>query len=102
MPPIDVRPFRRSDREQLTAIVNLHIGSVLPGVTVSVNAVMSQLEREPGEIIVDPWVVERMTLVAIERERVVAGTHLLRYGADNRPSTTFTQMSRSPSRAATA
>jgi hypothetical protein len=83
MPPIDVRPFRRSDREQLTAIVNKHIGAVLPGVTVSVNAVMSQLEREPGEIIVDPWVVERMTLVAIERERVVAGAHLLRYGADD-------------------
>lgn len=84
MPPIDVRPFRRSDREQLTAIVNRHIGAVLPGVTVSVNAVMSQLEREPGEIIVDPWVVERMTLVAIERERVVAGAHLLRYGVDDR------------------
>jgi len=55
---------------------------VLPGVSVSVNAVMSQLEREPGEAIVDPWVRERITFVAIERERVVAAAHLLRFDAD--------------------
>ena len=48
--------------------------------------VMSQLEREPGEAIVDPWVSERATLVAIERERVVAAAHLLRYAAEERVS----------------
>jgi GNAT superfamily N-acetyltransferase len=57
---------------------------MLPGLTVSVNAVMSQLEREPGEAIVDPWVEERATLVAIEREHVVAASHLLRYGDGER------------------
>ena len=36
----------------------------------------SQLEREPGEFIVDPWVRERATLVAVQRGRVVAGAHL--------------------------
>ena len=72
MQPIVIRPFQRGDREQVTELVNAHIGAVLPGVSVSVNAVMSQLEREPGESIVDPWVSERATLVAIERERVVA------------------------------
>ena len=41
---------------------------------------LSQLEREPDEPLVDPWVVERRTLVAIERDAVVAGAHLLRYG----------------------
>jgi hypothetical protein len=79
-----IRPFRRSDREQLTALVNAHIAAVLPGVSVSVNALLSQLEREPAEAVVDPWVVERQTLVAVERETVVAGAHLLRYADEER------------------
>ena len=45
---IEVRPFLRSDREQLTALVNAHIAAVIPGIAVSVNTVMSQLEREPN------------------------------------------------------
>jgi GNAT superfamily N-acetyltransferase len=50
---------------------------------------MSNLEREPGEFIVDPWVVERATLVAEQRGRVVAAAHLLRYGRDERVSDTY-------------
>jgi GNAT superfamily N-acetyltransferase len=80
MSEVQVRPFRRADREQLTALVNAHIQAVVPGVSVSVNTVMSQLERDPGEFIVDPWVAERATLVAEQRRRVVAAAHLLRYG----------------------
>jgi GNAT superfamily N-acetyltransferase len=80
MSEVQVRPFRRADREQLTALVNAHIQAVVPGVSVSVNTVMSQLERDPGEFIVDPWVAERVTLVAEQRRRVVAAAHLLRYG----------------------
>ena len=49
----------------------------MPGVSVSVNAVLSQLEREPGEIVVDQRVVERATLVAEQRGRVIAAAHLL-------------------------
>ena len=89
MPSIEVRPFHRRDREQLTDIVNAHIGAVLPGVSVSVNAVMSQLEREPGEVIVDPWAVARATFVAIERDRVAAAAHLVRYGDDARVSASY-------------
>src|SRR5687767_5131848 len=81
---IEVRPFRRDDREQVTALVNAHVEAVVPGVSLSVNAVMSQLEREPGEFIVDPWVGERATLVAVERERVVGAAHLHRYAPDDR------------------
>jgi ribosomal protein S18 acetylase RimI-like enzyme len=81
MSEVEVRPFRRADREQLTALVNAHIQAVVPGVSVSVNTVLSQLERDPGEFIVDPWVAERMTLVAEQRRRVVAAAHLRRYGA---------------------
>ncbi|MGH2579562.1 MAG: GNAT family N-acetyltransferase [Actinomycetota bacterium] len=84
MTSIEVRPFRRSDREQLTALVSAHAAAVVPGATVSVNTVMSQLEREPGEFIVDPWVGERVTLVAEQRQRVVAAAHLLRYADDDR------------------
>jgi GNAT superfamily N-acetyltransferase len=84
MQSIEIRPFRRSDRDQLTALVNLHVQTVVPAIGVSVNALMSQLEREPDEAILDPWVVERKTLVAVERDAIVAGAHLLRYGSDER------------------
>ena len=82
MSSVQVRPFRRSDREQLTALVNAHVAAVVPGVSVSVNAVLAHLEQVPGEFIVDPWVAERKTLLAEQRSRVVAAAHLLRYGAE--------------------
>jgi GNAT superfamily N-acetyltransferase len=82
MSSIEVRSFRREDREQLTALVNAHTAAVVPGISVAVNTVLSQLEREPGEFIVDPWVDERMTLVAEQRGRIVAAAHLLRYAGD--------------------
>lgn len=76
-----VRPFERRDRDQLTELVNLHIAAVLPGVAVSVNTVMSQLEREPQETIVDPWVIDRRCMVAIDDEgRVHASALLHRFG----------------------
>jgi GNAT superfamily N-acetyltransferase len=89
VPSIDVRPFQRRDREQLTALVNAHVDVVLPGVAVSVNAVLSQLEREPGEYVVDPWAVERATFVAIVRDTVVGAAHLVRYGDDARVSDSY-------------
>ncbi len=82
MTDVDVRAFRRDDREQLTALVNAHIAAVTPGATVSVNRVLSQLEREPGEFLLDRWVTTRTTLVAEQRGRIVAATHLLRYSAE--------------------
>jgi len=89
MSPIEVRPFRRADRVQVTALVNAHVEAVLPGVSVSVNAVLSQLEREPDEYVVDPWAVERATCVALQRDRVVAAAHLVRYGDDARVSDSY-------------
>jgi GNAT superfamily N-acetyltransferase len=77
----EVRPFRRTDRDQLTALVNAHVQAVIPGMSVSVNAVLSQLERQPGEFIVDPWVSERATLVVEQRGRVSAAAHMVRYGS---------------------
>jgi GNAT superfamily N-acetyltransferase len=89
MPGIEVRPFRRSDREQLTDLVNAHAGAVIPRMSVSVSTVLAQLEREPGEFIVDPWVSERATLVAEQRGRVSAAAHLLRYFADERAGESY-------------
>jgi GNAT superfamily N-acetyltransferase len=80
MSAVRVRPFARSDRDQLTDLVNAHLSAVTPGASVSVQALLSTLEREPGEFIVDPWVTERRTLVAEQRQRVVAAAQLLRYG----------------------
>jgi GNAT superfamily N-acetyltransferase len=81
MSSIEVRPFRRGDREQLTDLVNAHAAAVIPGISVSVNTVLRQLEGEPEEFIVGPWVSERTTLVAEQRQRVVAAAHLQRYSA---------------------
>src|SRR5947208_1295535 len=84
MPSVQVRPFRRSDRDQLTKLVNAHAEAVVPGMSASVNTVLSSLERRPGEFIVDPWVSERVTLVAEQASRIAAAAHLLRYFPDER------------------
>lgn len=77
--PASIRPFERADRDQLTALVNLHVAAVIPGVAVSVNAVLSQLEREPGEVVVDPWVEDRKCLVALIGDRLVAAALVHRF-----------------------
>jgi GNAT superfamily N-acetyltransferase len=84
MSSAEVRPFRRSDREQVTALVNAHAGAVVPGMSVSASTVLSALEREPGEFIEDPWVSDRATLVAVQGGRIAAAAHLLRYFPDDR------------------
>ncbi|MFG3719377.1 N-acetyltransferase [Streptomyces massasporeus] len=89
MPAPEVRPFRRTDRDQLTGLVNLHVAAVVPGVSVSVNTVLGDLERQPGEFITDPWVAERTTLVAEQRVHVLAAAHLLRYRADAEVGTPY-------------
>jgi GNAT superfamily N-acetyltransferase len=86
---IEVRPFNRRDRDQLTDLVNAHAAAVVPGMGVSVAAMLSHLERQPGEFIVDPWVRERATLVAEQNNRVAAAAHLLRYGDDERVSPAY-------------
>jgi GNAT superfamily N-acetyltransferase len=78
----EIRPFLRQDREQLTDLVNAHVKAVIPGCSVPVATLLSQMERNPDEYIVDPWVIERETWVAIEDDRLVAAVHLHRYGKD--------------------
>jgi GNAT superfamily N-acetyltransferase len=84
MSSIQVRPFRRSDRDQLTELVKAHAAAVVPGLSISVSSTLASLERQPGEFIEDPWVAERVTLVAEQQNRVAAAAHLLRYFPDDR------------------
>lgn len=84
MSSVEVRPFRRADRDQLADLVNAHAEAVVPGMGTSVAALLASLERQPGEPITDPWVRERATLVAEQRHRIVGAAHLLRYFADER------------------
>ena len=79
---VAVRLFERRDRDQLTALANLHVAAVIPGVVLSVNTVLAQLEREPDEHVVDPWVAERRCLVAERDAEVVAAALLHRFRAD--------------------
>ena len=78
---VTIRDLRRDDRDQLTWLVNLHVSTVIPGVALSTNVVLAQLEREPGEVIVDPWVAERRCLVAVSEHNIVAASLLLRYAS---------------------
>lgn len=80
----EIRLFTRADRDQLTELVNAHVAAVVPGWSLPVSALLAQLEREPAEYVVDPWVIDRMTFVALVRDRVVAAAHLRRYGTDSR------------------
>ncbi|MFC5994485.1 hypothetical protein ACFQE5_09710 [Pseudonocardia hispaniensis] len=47
--------------------------------SITVNVALSQLELEPDEFIVDPWVREHATLVDEQRGRITAAAHLVRY-----------------------
>ena len=55
MSDVRVRPFRRADRDQLTQLINAHAEAVVPGMSVSVNTVLSSLERQPGERSAGCW-----------------------------------------------
>jgi len=41
VPSIEVRPLERRDRDRPIALVNAHIGALLPGAAVSVDAVIA-------------------------------------------------------------
>ena len=83
---LEVRPFARSDREQLASLVNAHVASATPGGHVPVATMLNDLERPLGEHIIGPLVSELTTLVAVERDQLVAAAHLRRFADDTRVS----------------
>src|SRR3954454_20068762 len=82
----EIRPYQQGDLEQLTALANAHIAVATPGFTVPAAWIAARLERNPDERLTDPWVAERATLVAVERERVVAAAQIQRFAGDARAS----------------
>ena len=48
MSSVQVRPFRRDDHDQLARLVNAHAEAVVPGMSPSVNAVLSRSDASPG------------------------------------------------------
>ncbi|WP_430335972.1 N-acetyltransferase family protein [Rhodococcus sp. ACT016] len=78
----DIRSFRRADRQQLTDLVNAHLGAVAPGWAISSAALLASLESDPSQYVTDPWVRDRQTLVAVVNGRIVGALHLRRYGTE--------------------
>lgn len=82
MPAIE--PYRPAHLEQLTGLVNAHLSSAMPGLALTRRRLASSLVDEPGQPVLNPWVAERVTLCAVERDQVLAAAHVLRYGDEPR------------------
>jgi hypothetical protein len=84
---IEVWPFRRRTESNLRSS-SVDTGAVEPGVSLSANTVLNQLERVPQDFFLDPQVRDLLTLVAGQRGRSVVASLLLRYAntqlAENR------------------
>jgi GNAT superfamily N-acetyltransferase len=78
---VTIESYQPAHLPQLATLVNAHLEAVVPGWAVPEAFVADYLRRNPGEYVVDPWVVARATLCALERGRVVGVAHLLRYGS---------------------
>ncbi len=81
---VQIAPLDRSHMFQVMRLVNSHLNTVVPGWNLTPDYFWEHLKRNPREEVVDPWVVERKSIVGIVRDRVCAAAHLLRYGDDTR------------------
>jgi GNAT superfamily N-acetyltransferase len=86
---VEVRPFARRDREQLSRLVNAHVAAATPGGTIPAAMLLNDLERPLGEDIIGPWVTDFATLVALHHDRLVGAAHLRRYTDDDRASESY-------------
>ena len=84
MSPIEVRPFRRSDRDQLTQLVNAHAAAVCRHERCRSALSCPRWNGSRASSSKIPWVSERVTLVADQRDRIAAAAHLLRHFPDER------------------
>ena len=74
------QPYDQVHLPALSDLVNLHLAAVVPGWAIPTPFLAEHLERNPGEFVTDPWVVDRSTLCVTEGHRMLAAAHLLRYG----------------------
>ncbi|HOU15904.1 MAG TPA: GNAT family N-acetyltransferase [Anaerolineae bacterium] len=73
--------------ERLTALqtlVNAHLEMAIPGWALPAEFIAERLTRYPEQRILDPWVIERQTMLSVEAEQVLAAVHLLRYSDGDR------------------
>lgn len=81
---VQIAPLDRSHLPQVLALANSHLGTVIPGWSLTADYFWERLKSEPQEYITDPWVVERKSIVGIVKDRVCAAAHIRRYGDDTR------------------
>jgi hypothetical protein len=67
----------------MQALINRHLEAAMPGWGLPAQIILRSLTRNYHEPLIDPWVVERKTLCAMEGGQFVAAAHLLRYGGDD-------------------
>jgi GNAT superfamily N-acetyltransferase len=80
---VRIQSFERTLLPQLQGLVNLHLGTAIPGWALSEAALARHLEGpDDHQPIIDPWVTERETLCIVEVSRLLAAAHLLHYAAD--------------------
>ena len=79
---IEIEDLRDEHLEQVRYLINCHLDAVIPGWGLPTEYIAARLQTNPEEDVVDPWVAERRSLVALSKDRVCAAAHMLRYGAD--------------------
>lgn len=77
-----IESFQAHHLAQLRDLINIHVSAITPGWAMSEQYIQRHLTVNPYQPIIDPWVVERKTLVALHRNQVVGAAHLLRYGTE--------------------
>jgi GNAT superfamily N-acetyltransferase len=80
---MEIAPLKPSHLTQLQRLINSHLDAVVPGWALPAAYIEQRLQSHPDQYILDPWVQERVTLAAVEEDRLLAAAHLLHYG--NRP-----------------
>jgi GNAT superfamily N-acetyltransferase len=78
--PARIEPLQAAHLPLVGALVNAHLGLLAPGWALTDAFIAGRLARNPSQAITDPWVVERVTLCALQDDRLMAAAHLLRYG----------------------
>ncbi|MEJ5312280.1 MAG: GNAT family N-acetyltransferase [Anaerolineae bacterium] len=73
-------PYEPEQLPALQILINAHLEMAIPGWALPAEFIADRLARHPEQNILDPWVIERQTLLRVEAGRVLAAVHLLRYG----------------------
>lgn len=80
---MEIEGYRPDHLAELQMLVNHHISAVIPGCALPAPIIEQHLRRNLHQIVIDPWVAERRTLVVTQRHQVIAAAHLLRYAEDD-------------------